>query len=189
MKTYYKALRVDGTDFATGTTRPVPGEWMPKIVGQLEVYSRGYHVADAPAETLVGGSWPCKLYRVEAKGFDRSQSFKDNHAHKGVCRTYRLVEELPAWQALGPNGEEVAAMIERAGTLTPEETNLLAAAWNAARDTAGDTARDTAGDTAGDTAWYAMGDTALALVVRDLITPEQFDILYGPWRSVIGCPR
>jgi len=25
----------------------------------------------------------------------------------------------------------------------------------------------------------------LALIVKDLITPEQFEILYGPWRSVM----
>ena len=95
--TYYKALRTDGTDFATGKTRPVLGEWMPKIEGKLIVCRRGYHVADTAAETLVGGSWPCKLYRVEAKWFARSQSFRGGHLHKGVCRTYRLIEELPAW--------------------------------------------------------------------------------------------
>ena len=33
MTTYYKATRLDGTDFATGTTYPVVGEWMPRIDG------------------------------------------------------------------------------------------------------------------------------------------------------------
>ena len=55
------------------------------------------------------------------------------------------------------------------------------AAWGAARDAARAAAWDAARDAAWDTARYA----ALALIVRDLITPEQFDILYGPWRSVM----
>ena len=29
-------------------------------------------------------------------------------------------------------------------------------------------------------------DAAIALVVKDLITPDQFDTLYGPWASVVG---
>ncbi len=206
---YFKALRPDGTDFATGKTNPVLGEWMPKIEGLLSICERGYHVADAAAETLVGGSWPCKLYRVEAKVFDRSQSFKGGHRHKGVCRTYRLIEELPAWQAFGPNGEAVVALVEQARTLTPEDATRLAAAWSVARYAAWsvaryaarDAARDAAGSAARaaaraaamaaamDAARAAAMDAASALVVRDLITTEQFDILYGPWRAVMETPR
>lgn len=36
-------------------------------------------------------------------------------------------------------------------------------------------------DIRGESAW----DAALALTARDLLTPAQFDTLYGPWRSVI----
>ena len=32
----------------------------------------------------------------------------------------------------------------------------------------------------------AMLDAILAELTRDLITPEQYDLLIGPWRSVIG---
>ena len=35
MTEYYKALRPDGTDFATGTTKPRKGSWMPRIEGEL----------------------------------------------------------------------------------------------------------------------------------------------------------
>ncbi|MCC7253268.1 MAG: hypothetical protein IT540_15515, partial [Hyphomicrobium sp.] len=52
---YYKALRPDGTDFATGTTKPRKGRWMPRIKGKLIMCERGYHIADAVAETLIGG--------------------------------------------------------------------------------------------------------------------------------------
>ncbi len=164
VRTYYKALRPDGTDFATGKTRPVLGEWMPKMEGLLSICEHGYHVADAAAETLVGGSWPCKLYRVEAKVLDRSQSFKGDHLHKGVCRTYRLVEELPSWQVFGPNGEAVVALVEQARTLTPEDATRLAAAWDAAwyaaRDAAWHAARYAAWCAARDAAWCAARDAA-----------------------------
>jgi hypothetical protein len=32
----------------------------------------------------------------------------------------------------------------------------------------------------------AAESAAWALIVRDLITPDQFDTLYGPWQEVIG---
>ena len=131
-------------------------------------------------------------------------------------------KELPGWQVFGPNGEAVAAHIERCKTITADEMARLYAAWRSARNAArsaafnaawnaarnalrnaafnaafnaawdaaryplGDAARNAAGNaawnTAEDAAWYA----GAALVVRDLISPEQFDLLYGPWASVFG---
>jgi hypothetical protein len=88
-----------------------------------------------------------------------------------------VVRELPAHLALGPNGETVAALIERARTITPDEAERLNAAWNAARDAARYAA------------WYAARDATLALVVKDLITPDQFNTLYGPWASVMEVGR
>ena len=178
MTTYYKAVRPDGTDFATGTTRPVVGEWMPWIDGDLELCRRGYHVSDAPGETLIGGSWPCRLFEVEIVGDVPPEHV---NGHKRVVPTYRPIAELPAWQALGPNGEAVVALIDRARALTDEDALGFGAAWAAARAAARAAAWDAAGDAAGDAAWYAAG----ALVVRDLITQEQFDVLYGPWARVI----
>ena len=220
MTTYYKALRTDGTDFATGTTKPRKGQWMPRIDGELVMCGRGYHVSDAVAETLVGGSWPCKLARVEIPDGEW-----DRQGHKLVVPTYRVVEWLPAWQALGPNGKDIAALIERAKRLTDTDVQRLYAArdaagyaargaardaarggarqaaryaaWGAARYAAGDAARDAAWYAARGAAWGAARyaargaargaarDAAGALVVRDLITPEQFAILYGPWATVV----
>jgi hypothetical protein len=64
------------------------------------------------------------------------------------------------------------------------------AAWDAARDAAWDAALDAALDAAWDAAWAAARDAAwgaaLATVARDLITVEQYDILTGPWVSVVG---
>ena len=85
--------------------------------------------------------------------------------HKYGCTAVKVVRELPAWQALGPNGEAVAALIKRCRTMTYDEAEQLSAAWYAA------------GDAARSAAW--------ALMVKDLITPEQFDLLHGPWASVM----
>jgi len=151
MTYYYKALRPDGTDFATGTTKPRKGRWMPRIAGDLIMCERGYHVADAPAETLIGGSWPCKLARVEIPDGEWERD-----GRKLLVPTYRVVGWLPAWWALGPNGEAVAALIERAKRLTPDEIERLAAAWSAA----GSAARLAAWSAAGLAAWSAAGSAA-----------------------------
>ena len=56
------------------------------------------------------------------------------------------------------------------------------AAWAAARDAAWDAAHAAARYAA----WAAARDAALATLVRDLITPKQYDLLMAPWRTVIG---
>jgi len=56
------------------------------------------------------------------------------------------------------------------------------AAWDAARDAAWDAARDAAWDAARDAGWDA-GRAGEALVVRDLISAEHFDILTAPMRA------
>ena len=119
-------------------------------------------------------------------------------------------KELPGWQVFGPNGEAVAAHIERCKTITADEMARLYAAWrsawntawyaawntawnalrnaafNAAFNAAWDAARYPLGDAAWNTAWNTAWYAGAALVVRDLISPEQFDLLYGPWASVFG---
>ena len=203
--TYYKATRIDGTSFHDAKTAWAVGETV-KIESRdrrKTLCGRGIlHAADAPAETLVGGSWPCRLFEVEGEPVEQED-------HKFGFHELTVVRELPAWQALGPNGEAVAALIERAATITPEQAERLraarnaawyaavdaawgaaaGAAWNAARSAARDAARRAARRAAWSAArraaWHAARDAAAALVVRDLITPEQFDVLYGPWASVM----
>lgn len=96
----------------------------------------------------------------------------------------------------GPNHEQVAALIERAAGMTDEQAKALAVVWDTARDTSWDNARDAARAAAWDStqvaawaaAWDAVWDATIALVVRDLISPEHFDTLYGPWASVMETP-
>lgn len=228
MTTYYKATRPDGTDFRTGTVdyaaALASGETLThgSLQSVKDDASTYFSVSVEPAETLIGGSWPCRLFRVEPVGSVLTSS---QYPHKRAVHALRVVEELPAWQSLGPSGREVAAIIERAGRLTADDARRLGAAgyaardagWNAARDAAGYAARcaagyaawNAAGDAAGDAAgcaardaercaagyaaWnaagYAARGAARAYVVRDLIAPERFQTLAGPWLSVIGEPE
>ena len=110
----------------------------------------------------------------------------------------------------GPQGAEVAAIIERARRLTGDEASRLIAAqrvewyaaWRAARDAEWDAgwyaewdaawaaARDASWDVVRDATWaavrYVVRDILMATLTRDLITPEQYDTLMAPWREVIG---
>jgi len=107
----------------------------------------------------------------------------------------------------GPNTVEVEALIARFSTMTFRQAELLAASRDAAMSEEFFSAREaamTAGgpeafivawsryatrDAAVDATEYAAEDSAwdaiLALMVRDGITPEQFDILYQPWKQVM----
>jgi len=166
--TYYKATKLDGTSFYDSTTTWKVGRITrhPNPDTSKGLCSSGVlHISDALAETLTGGSWPCRLFEVEPRS-----ALISGDGHKHGCAKVKVVKELPAWMALGPNGEAIVAHIERCRTITADQAQRLS------------TARDAARSTARDAAWYAT----LALVVRDLISPEQFDLLYGPWASVFG---
>ena len=77
-----------------------------------------------------------------------------------------MTGKLPAPEVFGPQGAHVVALIERARRLTPDEVSALGAARDAALGAA----------------WGA----ACGLVVRDVITTEDYDILTRAWRTVIG---
>jgi hypothetical protein len=114
----------------------------------------------------------------------------------------------------GPQTTEIEAFIERLKMATPEQIDALSNAYdNAARSDeareAWHTARSAelhaeralmreaawrvAWDSSGIgdrniswySAWYATWYPILALVVRDLIATTDFDLLYGPWASVM----
>ena len=215
--TYFKAVRMDGTDFYTGIVRWLPpvGEPLPEgglIVLHPTARKRttgdAVHylsVATAPTD-CTGMEWPCRLARVERTRAAVWQPDPDGLPNKAASWQWRVVEELDATLTLGPQGREVAALIERAARLTGDEAAGLATAWAAATATAWAAARATAwaaaryaawvaawyaaGDAARDAAWYAAGDAARdaagALTVRDLISTERYDTLTRPWASVIG---
>ena len=170
MTTYYKAVRPDGTDFFSGQVRWLPPAGEPLPEGGLIVRhptattpsfgdDAAYYlsVSTEPAD-CTGMRWPCRLALVEAA--DAAVWTPDATAlpDKRAAVAWLVTAEVDAWQALGPQGREVAAIIDRARMLTADELRQWVAAWGA----------------------------ALATLVRDLITPKQYDLLMAPWRTVIG---
>ena len=214
-ETYWKAVRLDGTDFWTGTVR-----WLPKS-GPLRRsrivrhpsstrvvkgdHSTSLAVSTDPTE-LPGAGWPMRMCRVEPV-----EDVIITDTSKRQSLAWRVVEEVDPALRFGPQGPHVVALIARAGALTAGEADRLGAArdaaWDAAWAAAGDATWDAAGaaaraaardaarvaarDAARDAAWVAARDAALALVVRDLIgqhglTQDHYDTLTRPWRTVIG---
>ena len=194
--TYYKAVRPDGTDFRTGRVRYDIGQ----VVTHPNPHKRdasGYlSVAVVPTD-CTGAAWPLRLLEVTA-----DETWSDSQfPNKRCTHSLTVVRELDPWLALGPQGPLLVALVERAGQITADEAQRLAAAraaaWDAARAAAGaaawDAARAAAGDAAWDAARAAAWDAARAaagLASRDLIgttfTQEQYDLLTGPWRKAIG---
>ena len=194
MTTYWKAVRPDGTDFFSGKVRWLPPAGEPLPEGGLIVrhptattpsfgdYAADYLSVSTEPANCTGMQWPCRLALVEA--VDTAVWTPDATAlpNKRAAVAWLVTAEVDAWQALGPQGREVVAIIDRVRMLTTDELRQLAAARGAARGAAWDAAWDAAWGAAWDAAW----DAALATLVRDLITPKQHDLLMAPWRTVIG---
>ena len=226
-ETYYKAVRPDGTDFYSGNVlwdrvgeiveHPDPGS-----PGEKD--AKGYLSVSVSPTDCTGMEWPCRLFEVKPVECVPVWEPTPSLPSKRASHAWRVVRELPAYEALGPNGAEVAAFLDLLPTLTTTQWTaardaVWAAVGDAARDAACDAVRDAvrdaarfaarvaardavwyaAGDAARDAAraavwyavWYAAGDAvrdaacdaAGALLVRDLITTEQFDILTAPMRA------
>ena len=189
MTTYYKAVRPGGTDFRTGTVRwlppvgdPMPGGGMvvthPTSRKRTDGGADGYLSVATVATECTGMRWPCRLAVVEPTRAAVWTPDPGTLPSKRASWQWRVVAETDAHQALGPQGPEVAAIIDRARTLTADELRQLGAARGDAWVAAWDAARDAA--------WNAARDATLATLVRDLITPKQYDLLMAPWRTVIG---
>ena len=186
MTTYWKAVRPDGTDFFSGKVRWLPPAGEPLPEGGLIVrhptattpsfgdYAADYLSVSTEPANCTGMQWPCRLALVEA--VDTAVWTPDATAlpNKRAAVAWLVTAEVDAWQALGPQGREVVAIIDRVRMLTTDELRQLAAAW------------DAAWAAAWDAAWAAARAAALATLVRDLITPKQHDLLMAPWRTVIG---
>ena len=198
MTIFYKAVRPNGRDFRTNTVDYASlcgtDESLPMLRGGNCCTSGVYHASTSKADTLIGGGWPCRLFEVEGEAVSEE-------GNKRGFRTLKVIRELPAWEALGPNGEQVVRLVGQTRSLTGEQVDALYAAWyaaqGAARDAAWGAARDAAQGAARYAAWYAAWYAARyaawyaawAIVVRDLIPEEQFNILAGPWISVMGDPK
>ena len=213
-ETYWKAVRMDGTDFHTGIVRWLPpvGEPLPEgglIVlhptARTRTTGNAVHylsVATVPTD-CTGKEWPCRLARVERTWAAVWQPDPDALPSKMASWQWRVVEELDATLALGPQGREVAALVERLARLTDSETAELAtagdavfltdlaadlAAWSAVRAVrnASMSAAWSAVRAVRNASWVAAWHAALALIARDLISTEHYSLLTRPWRTTIG---
>ena len=166
--TYFKAVRPDGTDFYSGTVQwaPTQGEipeggivvTHPTSMAWEEDHSTHLCASAAPAD-CTGFSWPCRLLEVEPVG--------EVYHHAGSKRSalsWRVVRELPAVEAFGPQGAAVAALVDGLERRSAA-TAARGAAWDAA--------------------WGAARDAAVALVAWDLIAPDQRDALTAPLRTAL----
>ena len=197
---YYKAVRPDGTDFRTGTVRYDVGATVTHP-NPHRLDASGYLSVSTSPTGCTGMEWPCRLLVVEP--VEPWTPDRAGLPNKRACHSLRVVREVPAHEALGPQGEHVAALIDRAASLSGDDLQRLAAArdaaWAAARDAAWAAAWDAARAAAWDAAWAAARDAAWAaawaaargLVVRDLIgthgfTQAHYDTLTGLWRKTIG---
>ena len=180
--TYYKAVRQDGTSFYDPSFR-----WLPES-GPVEGHTVAHPTSSAIGRCAssylsvsvsptdcTGMGWPCRLLEVgPVDGYDVTVPNPNGPPNKRAAIAWRIVRELPATDALGPQGIQVAALIERASRLTADDARRLYAAIGAARGAALYTARD------------AVRGAARGLVVRDLIVTEHYDTLTMPWRTAIG---
>ena len=190
--TYYKSVRLNGTDFHTGGLQwaPPEGHEAPWIVyhpsGCQEVPSthpRDFlSVATVPTDCS-GMVWPCRLLQVRpVEGHPVATPGRKLFPNRASATAWEVVAELDPRLALGPQADQLIALFDTAGRLTGGKLRDLAAAWNAARNAARTAARTAARDAARTAAWYA----AWALVVRDLLPQEHYETLTRPWASVIG---
>ena len=171
MTTYFKAVRPDGTDFRTGLVQWAPpaghvGEWLVRHPTSSEIGnhpSKYLSVATDPTD-CTGMRWPGRLLEVEAVGEVATPNPDMPHKRAGVA--FRVLREVPATVALGPQGEHVAELIRSIHDITRTPAERVALAWYAT--------------------WDAARDATLALLVRDLITTEDYDALTRPWRTAIG---
>ena len=175
--TYWKAVREDGTDFYSGTVRwapeqgDIPAEGIavahPTSTAWGEDHSTHLCASTSPTD-CTGFKWPCRLLEMEPVA--------EVHEHAGSkvsALSWRVVRELPAMQALGPQGAAVAALIDGLRRLDAEALARLADVRGAVRVAARDAARAAAWDAAG------------ALVAWDLIDPAQRTTLTAPIRTAL----
>jgi len=218
----FKAVATDGTDFHTGTVpwlpadgAPIPeGGWLvehpePGQVGSAN--PSGFLSASSVETDCTGFSWPARLLLVEPAATMWTPN-PDLLPDKRAARAWRAVRELPAWQLLGPQGREVAALIEQVSHLTSAQIEglaaargavfgaVLGAAWDAfqpaARDAALAAALNASLNASRVAAMYAAQvaaaqgaaaqDAVYGLLVKDLISVEDFRTLTDPWEQVMG---
>jgi len=186
VKAYYKTTSPDGVDFLTGRVN-----YAAALFSGGTFPSEYQSLFESPPRALSEGRWPCRLFEVE------SALINPGLTNPPVLR---VVREIDAHRVFGPRGKQVTELIERASRIDSEEQAALLvaqesaeglvrfSAWEAAWPFGEDLAIPT-----NEAVWEvtprivrdSVSDAVLALIVKDLITEEHFNTLYGPWASVM----
>ena len=111
---------------------------------------------------------------ASAAAWDAARTAARTAASAAAWDAARTAASAAAWDA--------ARDAARTADSAAARTAASAAAWDAASAAAWDAARDAARTADSAAAWDAAR-AAVAVVVRDLITPEQFHTLYDPWAA------
>ena len=172
--TYYKSVRLNGTDFYTGKVQwaPPEGHEAPWIVyhpsGLQEAPSISpadfLSVATVPTDCS-GMVWPCRLLQVRpVEGHPVATPEVRLYPNRAAATAWEVTAELDPRLALGPQADQLLALFDAAERLTGDQFRELAAARDAARyaarDAAYDAARYAAYDAAYVAAWNAARDAA-----------------------------
>src|SRR5690606_17648909 len=112
MADYYKATRLDGTDFYTGTIKYEVGFRVSHPTSKRRVKDdpSTYLSVSTTAIDSTGFEWQCRLFLV--KGVGRAMTATDL-PNKRAFLAVDVIEELPAHMVFGTQGEHVVALIER----------------------------------------------------------------------------
>jgi hypothetical protein len=147
MTTFYKATRPDGTDFHSGKVDYAAalrdGTVLTHAVTATATFppdkrtdaSWYFSVSVTPTD-CTGMRWPCRLFTVEPVGESWTPDATDLPS-KRACTSLRVTAELSAHEVFGPQGEVVAAIIDRASRLTPDEVERLAVCGQASGKSCG----------------------------------------------------
>ena len=165
MTTYYKAIRPDGTSFYDPTFRWVPesGTVEGIIVTHPSPHDddpSGWLSAATVPTDCTGVRWPCRLLEVEPVEGHPVTAPPEYLPHTRAASAWLVVRELPATDALGPQGVDVAAILDRVSRLTADDARRLAAARDATWDATRGAARDATWDAARDATWDATRGAA-----------------------------
>ena len=204
MTTYYKAVHPDGGSFFNASFRWLPKGWKSgdPIPEGWTVGHPNYQQARGAANYLsvsvtptdcTGMRWPCVLLEVEPLGEVTTPEPEDLPS-KRAGAAFRVVRELPATDALGPQGVHVAALIERSRQLTADDAQKMIAAKHAARYASMEAAwkADAARDTAMEAAWKAgtARDAAMEATVTDAVfaarDAARIAARAASWEAVMG---
>lgn len=197
---YYKATQPDGTDFYSGTVDYAAalanGETLTHPRAEWGAHSEvglasSYFSVSVAAGDCTGFLWPCRLFLVEPISPWRTRG---PYRNKRACLSLRVLEELPAYQAFGPNGQAVADLLDRelpaqravrlseTGGKVARATSAAGVGNRVAAFSAALRAHPAPLGSSATITYSTVGLAAAALVVRDLISQPSYDLLTGPLR-------